>query len=117
MALVAHNGRMYVYNSIRFGGKVTSRYVGSSPLVLALAALDAEEHERAEADRAGRRRLRELDRALDAVAAGVLAEARTVLEAAGYHQHARGHWRKQRGHRESTGTGTGGGAGAGRGEG
>jgi hypothetical protein len=99
MALVVRNGHTYVYQSIRRGGRVTSRYVGGGAVLLALAAADAEDRERAEAGREELRRLREASRALDALAAGVLAEARRGLEAAGYHRQNRGPWRKRRGHR------------------
>jgi hypothetical protein len=96
---------MYTYRSIRVGRKVTSRYVGSGGLALGIAALDAEAWEQAQADREERRRLRELDRAADALVADVLAQARVILEAAGYHRSS-GHWRrKRRGHREPTGEG------------
>jgi hypothetical protein len=104
MALVVRNGRMYAYRSIRVGGKVTSRYVASGPLALSLAALAAEEQAQAQADRALRRQLRELDQATAALAAGVLAEVGAVLEGVGYHRPGR-HWRKRRGHREPTSEG------------
>jgi hypothetical protein len=86
--------------SRRVNGRVLREYVGTGEIALWAAALDAlarREREAAQAaERARRRKQDDLDLRLDEV--NVLAEllARAALEAAGYHQHKRGEWRKRR---------------------
>jgi hypothetical protein len=49
-----------------------------------------------------RRKLRELDKAMDEMVTQANALARGALTAAGYHQHDRGKWRKRRGRRHES---------------
>lgn len=94
------NSRGYWYRSQRSGSRVVKEYCGSG-LVAALGAqLDAADAMERRHDRArGRAELARLDaldkevKAMFDAAAVVLKEA---LQAAGYHQHDRGQWRKQR---------------------
>jgi hypothetical protein len=101
MALVHRNGKAYLYRSVRRGGRVTSEYVAggeSAVLIAALETIDRDKrdyerwHEREE-----RRKIADLERSLDELAADARGLARAALETAGYHQHARGQWRKRRG--------------------
>ena len=100
MALVLRNGRFYVYRSVRRAGRVTSEYVGSGALAACHALCDLEEREDREEgrrqEREERKQADELDRALDELAEQAQALARDALNAAGYHQHDRGKWRKRR---------------------
>jgi hypothetical protein len=106
LALIYRNGRPRLQRSVRIGGRVTSRYVASGPLA---ELLDAQTRRLriAEAGCRGvppvdpeeRKRLDELERALDALVADARGLAHAALAAAGYHQHKRGEWRRCRGHR------------------
>lgn len=100
MGLVYRNGRPYLYKSVRRGGRVTSEYVGSGEDALLINALetidrDEKDYERHE-QRAERKRLDDLERALDEMAVRARDLACEALSAAGYHQHHRGEWRKCR---------------------
>src|SRR3954452_19201129 len=100
MGLVYRNGRPYLYKSVREGGKVKSRYVGSGEDALLINALetidrDEQDYERHQ-QRAERKRLDDLERALDEMAEQARDLAREALTAAGYHQHHRGEWRRRR---------------------
>src|SRR5262245_66561849 len=100
MALVFRNGRPYLYKSIRRGGKVTSQYVGSGEDALLINALetierDEQDYERYR-ERANRKQLDDLERALDELAQRAQDLAHEALSAAGYHRHDRGQWRKRR---------------------
>jgi hypothetical protein len=102
MALVRRGGKVYLYRSIRRGGRVTSEYVASGPM----AELIAEKDRRVRAlgrlsapvDARERRRWEELDRALDALVADARGLAHAALTEAGFHEHKR-QWRKRRGER------------------
>lgn len=97
---VRNNFRVY-YRSVKIAGRVRKEYWGRGPEAALMAALDAE----ARARRAGQasvfRAEADLVRAADADTAYftkfVGDVSRAALEAAGFHQHARGHWRRRRG--------------------
>jgi hypothetical protein len=100
MGLVLRNGRPYLYESVREGGRVTSRYVGRGEdalLINALKAIDRDEQDYERHEQQGeRKRIIDLERALDELARQARDLAREALTAAGYHQHHRGEWRKRR---------------------
>ena len=104
MAIVSRNGRSYVYHSIRRNGRVTSEYVGSGALAVAIAHDEARQR-RAETIlqkrqqarwEKERQRLDDLDGAMTDLFTTGEAIGRAVMEAAGYFQHERGPWRKRR---------------------
>lgn len=104
MGLQCRNGRLYYTTSRRVNGKVKREYVASG--ALALYAYERDQVLRREAQEARQqqeaqwRQEREaadaLDEAVNAVCDGATGAFRTVMDAAGYHQHARGQWRKKR---------------------
>lgn len=101
-------GKPYYYQKERQGNKVVSRYIGAgplAPLIAEITQLDRErrKHQRTEVQIV-RNELAEL--ATDAPELTLLlADARSAVEqalqAAGYHQHKRGEWRKQRAKKET----------------
>src|SRR5262245_37542575 len=104
MAWETRNGRGAYYTRSRWvGGRVVREYVGAagSPMAEISAAEDAMQREARERALADRRNERERLAALDApvLALGALSEALlgAALVAGGYHQHARGGWRRRRG--------------------
>ena len=92
-------GRYYT-RSRKVNGRVVREYVGVGRVAELAAQLDAIERQQREAERAARRaertKLDALDTLLDEL--NDLAEllARAALEAAGFHQHKRGEWRRRR---------------------
>jgi hypothetical protein len=95
-------GRKYLYESYRDGGRVRTRYIASGPAadVLWAAQALADSHERRQVLQA--RLACEQFRA-DAAAFSIHAYVERVdvlvqvaMTAAGYHQHARGEWRRRR---------------------
>jgi hypothetical protein len=100
MAWETRCGRSRYYTrSRRVNGRVVREYVGGGIVGRLGAAVDA--HRRAERadERAALAELDALVEELDALAELV---ARAALIAAGYHQHARGPWRKRRTRRSPT---------------
>jgi hypothetical protein len=96
-------GRYYT-RSRKVGGRVEREYVGAGIVGSMAARMDEEDRQLREAERqALRRRRAELD-ALDGPVSELceLAElvARAALAAAGFRQHKRGEWRRQRGGRQ-----------------
>jgi hypothetical protein len=96
------NGRgRYYTRSRRVGGRVLREYVGSGLGAELTADLDedrrASRAERASEWRAERERLEAADQDFDALCRLADSLMRAELIAAGYHQHARGAWRKRRG--------------------
>ncbi|MBV9851642.1 MAG: hypothetical protein JO250_18390 [Armatimonadetes bacterium] len=95
----ARGGRYYT-RSVRIGGRVCRQYIGKGELAEAMAGLDALDRARREDARdEARERRRQADAAEAAVAdfcREVEAALRAALEAAGYHRHKRGEWRKRR---------------------
>jgi hypothetical protein len=95
------NGRRYYYRSKRREGRVVSQYLGGESAGNLFYLLDLEDRaERADArlsERDERERLEAEDRDVDEWCENVEAVTRATLEAAGYHRHHRGEWRKRRG--------------------
>jgi hypothetical protein len=100
MGLVYRNGRPYLYRSIRRNGRVTSQYLAGGEDAFLIDALERIEREKRDFDlwdkRSERKKLDDLERALDDLAEQAGDLARDALSAAGYHQHHRGEWRKRR---------------------
>src|SRR5215203_1015773 len=94
-------GGLYYTRSRKVNGRVVREYVGGGVLGEITARMDAYERRQREEQAAYWREERERMEALDSLteelyeAAEVL--GRAALLAAGYHQHKRGEWRKQRG--------------------
>jgi hypothetical protein len=93
------NGRYY-YRSYKRGGRVVKEYIGTDATAALIAAHDEAERERRHEEReralADARRLTELAAQYDDFSRAVDALTAAALLAAGYHQHARGTWRKRR---------------------
>ena len=93
-------GGTYYTRSRREGGRVVREYLGSGEAGELFADIHDSEREEARITRAIEQAERDELSALDAELAvlDVLADAalRQALEAAGYHQHKRGEWRKKR---------------------
>jgi hypothetical protein len=98
-------GRYYT-RSRKVNGRVVREYVGTGRIAELVAEMDAIEHQRREVERAARQAERAnvdaLDAPLDELNDLVELLARAALVAAGYHQHKRGEWRKQRVQRDET---------------
>ena len=90
----------YYTRSRRVDGRVVREYVGRGPLAEIIAQADEAEREARRLERGREREQMEQDRELDdlfgAYSAGVDELLRSVLEAAGYHRHKRGEWRRRR---------------------
>ena len=95
----------YYTRSRRVDGRVVREYVGRGPLAEIIAQADEAEREAHRLQRRREREQMEQDRELDdlfgAYSAGVDELLRGVLEAAGYHRHKRGEWRRARGQEDS----------------
>ena len=94
------DGSLYYYRSIRRGGRVASEYVGRGEVADLVAKADAarwaQGRRRAEAWRAERTRLDDVDRSQTMRFALVEALVGMALESAGYRRHNRGEWRARR---------------------
>ncbi len=94
------DGRYYTRSS-RVNGRVVREYVGSGELSLLSARLDAilraERRAERERDKQQCQALQSEDEELRAYCQAVETVLRDALTGAGYHQHARGEWRKRRG--------------------
>ena len=92
--------RGFYYRVRKVNCRVVREYVGRGPIAELVAQMDALERQQREAERAAwlakRAELDALDAPLDEL--NDLAEllTRVALVAAGFHQHKRGEWRKQR---------------------
>ena len=95
----------YYTRSRRVDGRVVREYVGRGPLAESIAQADEAEREACRLQRRREREQMEQDRELDETfstySAGVDELLRSALEAAGYHQHKRGEWRRARGQEDS----------------
>lgn len=95
------DSRGYWYRSKRNGSRVTREYIGRGELAALLAQMDANDRRDAEIEReqreAAQARHAAIDGQIEALCADTDRMVREVLEAAGYHQHDRGQWRKRRG--------------------
>ena len=93
-------GGRYYTRSQRVNGRVVREYVGCGEHAEMAAETDAqqravreEQRQKWNAEKANFEQLEELVESLDAGCTSVM---RSVLYAAGYHQHNRGEWRKRR---------------------
>lgn len=98
--LMHQDKRGYYYSSHRVGRTVTRRYLGNDPLWSSLMEYEAcrrdELRHCRERNMATLSRLTASDNQAKIFHQLVSAVMQTHLEAAGFHQHARGQWRKQR---------------------
>jgi hypothetical protein len=94
------NGCRYYYRSVRVGGQVVKEYFGNGVAAQALARIDQTYAVEARLDRQARHRQRAEEAEIEAMMAELdeVCEllVRATMLAAGYHQHARGQWRKRR---------------------
>jgi len=95
------NGRGRYYTRTRkIDGVVTRQYVGAGPLAEQVARADDSARQAItachQAERRQRAQARDLERQLDDLCRAADHLIRIELTAAGYHQHARGAWRKWR---------------------
>jgi hypothetical protein len=94
------NGRRYYYRSKRVGGRVVTQYIGGDRSAELIAKLD--DAGRAQArlayldERDDRNALDDEERAIAEWCNAVETVARAAIQAAGYHRHHRGEWRKRR---------------------
>lgn len=93
--------RQYFYRSRRVGGRVVAEYVGAGELAeLVAAGVECGRASR-RAARATERELRQAERewqeAAERLVSDALGLATWIMQAAGYHRHDRGPWRKRRG--------------------
>lgn len=100
MAWEVRNKIRVYYRSVKVAGKVRKEYWGSGPDAAFVAALDAEARARraklATAFRTETDRVRGADADAARFAKIVSDVSRAALTAAGFHQHARGTWRRRR---------------------
>ncbi len=94
------DSRGYWYRSVRSGSHVGREYIGRGEVADAIVWLEAHERQQ-DADKRRpqleeEKRLAAASEAVSAVCVAAEATRRAHLQAAGYHQHARGHWRKRR---------------------
>src|SRR4051812_28509383 len=107
MFWVYSNGRRYLYESHREGGRVKKKYLGTGPLAETLmaggqeirATLTAGSQARAAENEAWA----EAERLSDEMTAEVGRLVRAALLGAGFHRHDRGTWRRRQRGQESTG--------------
>ena len=93
-------GNRYYYRSVWQRGRVRKIYVGKGPAAEQAAREDQEK----QAARAAQQYATEIERALEKPARDLMAgldseinvAIRSALMAAGFHQHARGQWRRKR---------------------
>jgi hypothetical protein len=91
-------GSRYYYRAIREGKRVRKVYLGSGPEAVEAARVDAERRAQEQAERTERAEVEQLDAQMDQLCRAVQRLMTAVLYGAGFHQHARGAWRKRRGH-------------------
>ena len=93
-------GGHYYYRARKGGGRVVKDYVGAGPVAELMAAHDAQERaERLAATRLRREvrdRLTEIEQTVQAPHDAIESLLRSHLVLTGYHQHARGEWRRRR---------------------
>lgn len=96
----ARGGRYYT-RTMRVRGRRVREYIGTGPAAQLVASLDELMREYRAEDRRQRRRQREAMDSLDTQVAEmdrlVTQVLRAELEAAGFHRHQRGEWRRKRG--------------------
>ena len=104
MGMQYRNGHCYYTRSYRVNGQVRREYISSGSMALLDALFDEVERiEAREVKRQKQERWQEeqeaveaLDAAVELVCDNAIAMFRTTMEAAGFHQHSRGQWRKKR---------------------
>src|SRR5687767_11703717 len=100
MGLERRGGGFYFYRKVRRGKQVVSEYAGgrlAAPLMAQIEALDRERKREARVAWEGERtRKADEDAKLAELYDRIEGIARHVLEAAGYHRHKRGEWRRRR---------------------
>jgi predicted NAD-dependent protein-ADP-ribosyltransferase YbiA (DUF1768 family) len=93
-------GGLYYYRSRRVNGRVEKEYIGNGSLAKLAAEADAlERHQReeeAKAWQAEREQLEALEELTEELCEAAELLTRAALLTAGYRQHHRGEWRKQR---------------------
>jgi hypothetical protein len=117
MAYESRKGHKYYYRKERRGTRVVSVYCGSGSIAELwedITALGVHRRQQEAVERAAARAsLAELARTPPELVA-LLAEAKrqtaAALQAAGYHQHKRGEWRKKRGNKDESPSASGGAA-------
>jgi hypothetical protein len=107
MGWETRGGHIYYYRKERQGRRVISTYCGRGEIATLFAALDELDRERRQQEAMERQFARAEFAEIAATPPELtmlLAEARAAiadaLEAAGYHQHKRGEWRKRRAKKE-----------------
>jgi len=98
MSWERRKGSSYYYRGIREGGRVRKIYFGGGPEAAAAARVDAERRAQEQAERTEWAEVEQLDAQIDQMCRAVQRLMTAVLYGAGFHQHARGAWRKRRGH-------------------
>lgn len=93
------NGNRYYYVNVRAGGRRATRYVGPGERGWNAARAVASRRRRREMerrrDRAEREHAAEVERGLDAVTREAVDAGVAAIEAAGWHRHHRGEWRRR----------------------
>jgi hypothetical protein len=107
MAYESRKGRSYYYRKVWKNGQCRSEYIGGGEAAALIARMEQLDQQGRDIARQDRRAEREQFAALAATPpelVALLAEARRAsaeaLEAAGYHRHKRGEWRKRRGSKD-----------------
>src|SRR5262245_54260723 len=100
MAIYTRNGKVYLYRNVRQGGRIRRLYLDAGELAEygdALIRLQRAERQ-AQADKVRRQRQAWAndDALIDRLDEVVQVLVRSALLAGGYHQHARGQWRRRR---------------------
>ena len=103
MGWETRNGRQYYYQKVREGNRVISRYIGRGETAHLIADFERLTNHSLQAMSLIQKREAEAQKQqeieLDAHCAAVESIFRQAMAAAGYHQHNRGEWRQQRGHK------------------
>jgi hypothetical protein len=101
-------GRRYYYQRKRVNGRIEYTYIGAGQLAPLVAEIDQLDRERRQQERweAQAARNEFAEQAATPEALSLLLEqahsaAAAALEAAGYHQHKRGEWRKKRANKDT----------------
>lgn len=100
MAWEIRGGRRYYYRQRRRNGRPVREYIGAGEAAELIAQIDQAERARQEQRRSEALAVREQILAAESIVAAldVLTERlfREAMQAAGFHQHARGQWRRRR---------------------
>jgi hypothetical protein len=102
MGLEYRNGNAYYYHKVRTGDRVSSVYVGFGEFAILARSLDLYDQQEKRLTRLEEKEAIEAilqeDRLVSVCCDGIEAIACEMIEAAGYHRHKRGPWRRRRGH-------------------